>query len=106
MPALKPDLFQVTSPHGKKNKLQTWSGVEATIFCPQQWRDELTDLEASVNDADQITGDVESPLQLRDGALHVAAGQGLGKVSKGQGGQEHLGVERREESRTVTAIFV
>lgn len=77
--------------------MQTWSGIEATIFCQQQWRDELTDLEASVNDANQITGDVESPLQLRDGALHVAAGQGLGKVSKGQGGEEHLGwsAERR-----------
>lgn len=68
------------------------------MFCLRlRWRVELTHLEASINDADQITGDVESPLQLRDGALHVAARQGLGKVSKGQGGQEHLewSAERR-----------
>lgn len=60
-------------------------------------RHELTNLEASINDTNQITGDVESPLQLSYGALHVAAGQGLGKVSKGQGGQEHLrkSAERR-----------
>lgn len=91
-PPTKPDLFQVTS-----KKVQKCFSVETTIFCQQQCRDELTNLKASVNDADQITGDVEPPLQLRDGALHVAAGQGFGKVGEGQGGEEHLrwGAERR-----------
>lgn len=51
---------------------------------------ELTNLEAPINDTNQITRDVKSPLQLSYGALHIAAGQGLGKVGKGQGGQEYL----------------
>lgn len=49
-----------------------------------------THLEAAVDDADEGAGDVEAPLDLGDGALHVRAAEGFGEVHKRQRGQEEL----------------
>lgn len=59
----------------------------------------LTYLEAPVNDAYQVTGDVEAPLQLSYCALHVAPRQGLCKIGKGQSHQKHLAGAGREKKR-------
>lgn len=49
-----------------------------------------THLKTAINDPDERAGDVEAPLYLSDGALHVGSTEGFGEVNKRQGDQEKL----------------
>lgn len=41
-----------------------------------------THLKAAINDPDERAGDVEAPLNLSDGALHVGSAEGFGEINK------------------------
>lgn len=49
-----------------------------------------THFKAAIYDTDEGAGDVEAPLDLCDGALHVGPPKGFGKVCKRHGEQEEL----------------
>lgn len=49
-----------------------------------------THFEAAVDDSNQGAGDVESPLDLSDGALHVGSTEGFCKIYERQRNQEEL----------------